>query len=84
MTTNQSNIDQGIFGKDDDVNDYFPVMIPTKYHNHPDIVKAKEEELEKWQKYEAYIEVDEKDATNPITTRWVITDKCGTEKQGFV
>ena len=62
------------------MNDSFPVLIPTKYHSHPDIVKAKEEELEKWEKYEAYDEVDESDATNAITTRWVITDKGEYEK----
>ena len=77
---NKKDIDQDTFENDDDVNASFPVLIPTKYHDHPDIVKAKEAELEKWKKYEAYVEVDENDATNPITTRWVITDKGETEK----
>jgi hypothetical protein len=31
-------------------------------------------------KFEAYTEVDETEATNPISTRWVITEKGETEK----
>ena len=78
--TNQDIIDKDQFENEEDVNESFPVLIPTKYHDHPDIVRAKQEELSKWEKYEAFIEVNEEDATNPISTRWVITDKGETEK----
>ena len=78
--TNQDIIDKDQFENEEDVNESFPVLIPTKYHDHPDIVRAKQEELSKWKKYEAFIEVNEEDATNPISTRWVITDKGETEK----
>ena len=74
---NKDNIENEDY---EEVNDSFPVLIPAKYHNHPDIVKAKNEELEKWEKYEVFIEVDETEAINPITTIWVITKKGDTEK----
>ena len=59
-------------------------MIPTKYHKHPSIVKAKQEELDKWIKYEAYIEVNEVENMKLITMRWVVMEKGKGEKLGFV
>ena len=66
---NKDNIDQEAFKEDGDVNECFPVIIPTKYHKHPSIVKAKQEELDKWIKYEAYIEVNEVENMKLITMR---------------
>ena len=78
--TNFGEIDKERFEDENEIMESFPVLIPAKHHDHPDIVKAKKDELEKWKKYEAYVEVNESEATNPITTRWVITDKGDTEK----
>ena len=74
---NKDNIENEDY---EEVNNSFPVLIPAKYHNHPNIVNAYNEQLENWEKYEAFIEVDETEAINTITTRWVITEKGDTEK----
>ena len=39
-------------------NEVFVTNIPLKYHMDPEIVEAKNKELEKWSKYDAYGEVE--------------------------
>ena len=59
---------------ENEVNDVFKVEIPKKYHDHPEIVESKKDELTKWKEYEAYEEV-ELDGQPVISTRWVVTEK---------
>ena len=50
--------------------------VPKKYHKSPEVVAAKESEMENFQRFEAYEEV--KDVGQPrIGSRWVITQKEG-------
>ena len=61
----------------------FVVNIPQKYHNDPEIIEAKERELEKWQKYDAYEEVESNDR-HILGSRWVVQEKNGKIKARFV
>ena len=61
----------------------FVVNVPQRYHNDPEIIEAKEKELEKWSTYDAYEEVDADD--HPILgSRWLVQEKNGKVKARFV
>ena len=62
------------------MNETFVTNIPRKYYEHPNVIKAKHEECEKWRKYDAYEEVDEKEEMNIISSRIVVTDKDDKDK----
>ena len=68
--------------KDTDT-DVFVVNIPEKYHNNEEVIEAKQKELEKWNKYEAYEEVDFDDQF-VLGSRWVVVEKNGVPKARFV
>ena len=61
----------------------FVTNIPLKYHNEPDIIEAKRKELEKWDTYEAYVEVDRHD-NYVLGSRWIVQEKNGKPKARFV
>lgn len=74
---NKFDIDEELFEKNDDINDatdVFVTLIPSNRHNEPAVIKAKQEELEKWTKYDAFEEIQDNDQ-DAITYRWVITEK---------
>ena len=48
--------------------------IPKKYHDHPDVLAAKQLELDRWKEFDAFEEVSIGDH-HVITTRWVVTEK---------
>ena len=52
----------------------FATLVPVARHNEPEIIDAKETELENWRKYQAFEIVDDK-GQDRITTRWVINQK---------
>ena len=58
------------------------VMLST-FHNSPDLLNAKFEELRKWQEYDVY-EVVDKGNQDVITVRWVCTMKEGKMKARLV
>ena len=66
-----------------ETNTVFVTMIPEKYHNDPDIIKAKEDELDKWEQYDAFEEV-EFNNQHVLGSRWVVQDKNGKCKARFV
>ena len=68
---------------EDSLNEVFVVEIPEKDHDDPDILLAKEEEIEKWVKYGAYEEVDY-DHQFVLGSRWVVVSKNGVPKARFV
>ena len=70
----QNDIDEKLF-EVENVNETYAINIPKKYHDHPDVKKAKQEELEKWKTYDAYEEVQETEDMNVISSRFVVTDK---------
>ena len=63
--------------------DVFITNIPVRYHDEDRIVTAKEDELEKWDRYNAYEEVDFEDQ-NVLGSRWVVQDRQGKVKARFV
>lgn len=50
------------------------IQIPRSRHGENEVVMAKKKEIENWQKFQVYEEVDDK-GQNCITTTWVITEK---------
>ena len=68
---NKEYLDEDGFGEPNEV---FVTEVPTKFHDDPKVIKAKEDELKKWREYEAYEEVA-CDDQHIITARWVVTEK---------
>ena len=66
-----------------DTKEVFVTNIPAKYHDHKDVIEAKEKELDKWDKYEAYEEVDLEDQF-VLGSRWVVQEKGDGVKARFV
>ena len=52
----------------------FAVKIPVSEHKVPEVVEAKEKELENLSKYDVFEEVEDS-GQERITSRWVITQK---------
>ena len=50
------------------------VHVPTNHHGQPEVVKAKQQELQNWSKFEVYTEVADR-GQNTLSTRWVVTEK---------
>ena len=67
----------------DDCNEVCVTNILLKYHNDPAIVEAKNKELEKWTKYDAYEEVEFK-GQHVLGSRWVVVEKNDVPKARFV
>ena len=62
----------------------YVLNIPKKYHDDPEVVESKAKELEKWETYKAFEEVD---LTNQhvLGSRWVVVKKLdGRVKSRFV
>ena len=73
---NKENIEETT--DDDGTNDetkVFATNIPTRFHKEPEVVEAKEKEIEKWIQYEAFEEVDEDETLHVLSSRWVVTEK---------
>ena len=69
--------------EEDEISEVYHTKIPLKYHNAPEVLKAKEDELEKWSKYNAYEEVDD-NGQYVLGSRYVVEDKNGKVKARFV
>merc|ERR1712074_305431 len=52
----------------------FAVEVPTKEHKKPEVIEAKDRELENLEKYEVFEEVEDT-GQERIGSRWVITKK---------
>ena len=52
----------------------YSVLVPVERHNEPEIIDAKNVELENWSKFQAYTNVED-NGQERITTRWVINEK---------
>ena len=63
----------------DEATEVFVTQIPNQYHSDPLIIKAKEDELQKWEKYDAYETVDFENQPT-ISCKWVVTEKGGRVK----
>ena len=60
------------------------INIPKKFHDHPEVIKSKEQELDKWVQYKAFEEVD-LDDQYVLGSRWVVGEKQdGRIKSRFV
>ena len=73
---NQKNIEEPT--EDDgtnEENEVFATNVPTRFHKEPEVVLAKEKEIEKWIQYEAFEEVDEDETLHVLSSRWVVTEK---------
>ena len=75
---NKSYIDEEVL--EENVNNVYVTQIPAKFHNDTKIVEAKEDELEKWKRFEAYDDVEMNDDQHILSTRWVVTKKDDTQK----
>ena len=64
-------------------NDVFVMDIPEKYHDHEDIIDAKNKEFEKWDTYGAFEEV-ELCCQHIQGSRWDVVSKDGVPKARFV
>ena len=64
-------------------NDILVVNIPSKYHDDPKVIEAKNSELEKWDRYEAFEEVAFTGQC-VIGPRWVVQEKNEKIKARFV
>ena len=56
-------------------NEVFVTQIPKKFHDHPQIVEAKKQELLKWKEYDAVDQVTQGMDMNVLSSRWVVTEK---------
>ena len=59
----------------DDINEIFVTNIPFREHHHPEVLKAKEKELSKWNEFNAAQEVKYTGKEHILSSRWVITRK---------
>ena len=50
------------------------IFIPIKHHDKPEVIKAKEQELENWRHFNVFKEVPDK-GQKTISTRWVVSEK---------
>ena len=50
------------------------VFVPISSHGTPEVVRAKEQELQNWSNFEVYTEVQD-NGQNALSTRWVVTEK---------
>ena len=57
-------------------NQVLAVLVPKHRHNEPEVISAKNQELENWSKFEAFTSVPD-EGQHTITTRWVINEKEG-------
>ena len=65
----------GAYETPEDINEVFATNIPSKNHHHPEVVAAKEKELEKWKQFDAAKEVEFTGNEHVLYSRWVITRK---------
>ena len=76
---NKDQINEEILEKE--AHEVFATEVPTKFHAEPEVIAAKEAELDRWKEYKAYEEI-EFDNQHILTTRWVITEKDGGKIKG--
>ena len=50
------------------------VFVPMNHHGQPEVVKAKQQELQNWSNFEVYTEVPDR-GQRTLSTRWVVTEK---------
>ena len=62
----------------------FVTNIPEKKHDKPEVVRAKQDELDKWVKYDAFEVVDKNEDQHVLGSRWVVQDRNGKIKARFV
>ena len=72
---NQSENENDEEKDEDATNETYITLIPAKYHDDPEVIKAKEEELSKWNIYDAFEEVEEDENQHIISSKWVIAEK---------
>ena len=58
-----------------DVQNVFSTEFPKKNHGHPEIIKAKREEMRRWKEYEKVDQVAQTPDMQVISSRLVITEK---------
>ena len=56
-------------------NEIFVTQISKKFHDHPQIIEAKKEELRRWQEYGAVEQVNQGMEMNVLSSRWVVSEK---------
>ena len=47
--------------KESELSHVYATNIPLKYHKNPEVLKAKDDEMEKWARYDAFEEVEQTD-----------------------
>ena len=60
-----------------DVQHIFSAEVNKKYHNHPQIIEAKREELSRWKEYDTVKQVSHVSDMQVLSSRWVVTEKDG-------
>ena len=55
-------------------NSIYGVEVPVKDHRKPEVIEAKEKEIQNLETYEIFEEVDDK-GQETIESRWIITEK---------
>ena len=53
----------------------FATEVPKKFHDHPSIILAKEEEMKRWKEYKTVQPVSKTEDMQVISSRWVVTQK---------
>ena len=59
----------------ENINEVFVTQISKKFHDHPQIIEAKKEELMRWKEYDAVVQVNRGMDMNVLSSRWVVTEK---------
>ena len=64
-----------VYETPEDINEVFATNIPNKLHHHPEVISAKEKELDKWLEFNAASGVENTGKEHVLSSRWVITRK---------
>ena len=64
----------------ENINEVHVTTVPARFHNDPEVIKAKEEELNKWKQFDAYEEVLETEDMSVLSASWVVVEKNDTVK----
>ena len=54
------------------VNETFITLIPSRFHNEPEVIEAKKDEISKWKLYEAFEEVEEHEDFHIISSNFQV------------
>ena len=60
--------------RNDNVEVVQAVFIPTEHHSDPEVLEAKQKELENWTNFGVYNEIDDQ-VQRTISTKWAVSER---------